>query len=373
MIAFITQYYRGLGHAMRIKYISDCLPKNSFVVINQLFNPPITYNTDKSYYLEDYVSNLDDEYRNFMKHEKVRKRVSKFKDILNSNPDISIIVCEGFPFCRQQFAYEYISMLEECSKKNIKIVISIRDYPWDEPHYQSVQDWVAKTINLTLEKFNCKILIHGDDKYLPLMADEVRHYYWRELENDIKDNIYYTGYVCNPNIKNHNRTNNNVYISCGLNKEESFYIYNKILKSLVSKNKDLNFIIALGDKNLHSKIGNRKTDGVEIVNYIPNLSEKLESCTAYITYGGYNSTTDIMKAGIPSIIIPRQEGHKLEQLIRCYKFKPLDLFKVCSLYNITNINIYLQEILNNYDNYPNKDLNINLEGANNSAKFLLSL
>jgi len=80
-----------------------------------------------------------------------------------------------------------------------------------------------------------------------------------------------------------------------------------------------------------------------------------------------------MKSGIPSIIIPRQDGHKLEQLIRCYKFKPLNLFKVCSLYNISNINIYLQEILNDYDNYPNKDLNINLEGASNSAKFLLSL
>ena len=96
---------------------------------------------------------------------------------------------------------------------------------------------------------------------------------------------------------------------------------NKILKSLVPKFPNLNFIIPLGDKDLHSKIGDRASKNVKIVNYIPNLSKKLESCTAYITYGGYNSTTDILKARIPSIIIPRQDGHKLEQLIRCYKFE----------------------------------------------------
>lgn len=353
---------------MRIKYITDCLAKDSFIVINQLFNPPIIYNTNKTFYLEE---GLDDNYRIFMKHEKVRKRLINFKKILDENSNITVLVCEGFPFCRQQFAYEYFSILEECKKRNIKIIISIRDYPWDEPHYQSVQDWVAKTINLTIEKFDCKILIHGDENYLPLMSDEIQHYYWSDLLSDIKDRILYTGYVCNPNINKHKRKNNNVYISCGLNKEESFQIYNIILKSLVNRFPTLNFIIALGNTSLHLKIGDRKSERVEIVNYIPNLSEKLESCTAYITYGGYNSTTDILKAGVPAIIIPRQEGHKLEQLIRCYKFKSLNLFKVCSLYNLNNIHVYLKDILDNYEEH--RDSNINIRGAENSARFLENL
>lgn len=370
MIAFLTQYYKGLGHAMRIKYITDCLPKDSFIVINQLFKPPIKYNTDKNYHLEENIADLNNAYRLFMRHEKVRKRLISFQKILEENPEIKVLVCEGFPFCRQQFAYEYFSMLEECKKRNIKIIISIRDYPWDEPQYQSVQDWVAKTINITLEKFDCKVLIHGDENYLPLMSDEVQHYYWSDLLSDIKDRIIYTGYVCNPSINKHSRKNNNVYISCGLNKEESFQIYNTILKSLVPRFTNLNFIIAMGNEDLHLKIGDRKSERVEIVNYIPNLSEKLESCTAYITYGGYNSTTDILKAKIPSIIIPRQDGHKLEQLIRCYKFKHLNLFKVCSLYNLSNIHIFLKEILDSYDEC--KESSMNLEGAENSARFLES-
>jgi hypothetical protein len=372
MIAFFTQYYRGLGHAMRVKYITDCLPKDSFIVINQLFNPPLEYNTEYSYYLEESPVDIANDYKFLMHSDKVRKRVIELKKLLNKHLDIKILVCEGFPFCRQQFSYEYFSLFEECKKRGIKIVISVRDFPWDEPHYRNLQDWVAKTMNYVINSFDCKIIIHGDDKFLPLMNDLTANYYWSELLPDIEDRIYYSGYVCNPSIKNHSKKNNNVYISCGLNKEESFYIYNKILRSVVPENPDLKFIVALGSKDLHNKIGNRDSEQISIVNYIPNLSKKLEDCHAYITYGGYNSTTDILKSKVPSIVIPRQDGHKLEQLIRCYKLKSHNAFKVCSYYNINNINIYLKDINSNYGNFP-EDTIINLKGAENSARFLESI
>lgn len=368
MIAFLTQYYRGLGHAMRIKYISDCLTKNSFIVINQLYQPPIKYNTDYEYFLEEAPTSKDNNYKYLMFSDNVRRRVSKVRDILN-NHNITILVCEGFPFCRQQFSYEYFSILEECKKRNIKIIISIRDYPWDEPHENSLQDWVAKTINHVILNYNCEVMVHGDNKYLPLMADATRNYYWSELIEDIKDKLFYTGYVCNPSINNHVKKNNYVYISCGLNKEEGLEVYNSILKSVVPNNPDLKFIVALGDKSLHSKIGDRSNDRIEIVNYIPNLSKHLENCFAFITYGGYNSTTDILKSKIPSIIIPRQSGNKVEQLVRCYKLKHLNLFKICSYLNLKNIDTYLQEIKEDYENFPNS-CDINLKGAVNSAEFI---
>lgn len=367
MIAFLTQYYRGLGHAMRIKYISDCLPVDSFIMINQLYNPPIKYNTKFSYYLEESLDTSD--YKYLMHSDNVRKRVAKLREILDIHSDIKVLVCEGFPFCRQQFSYEYFSLFEECRKRDIKILISIRDYPWDEPHETSIQDWVAKTINHVILRYNCEVLVHGDSNYLPLMSDVTRNYYWSELLEDIKDRLIYTGYVCNPSINMHCKENNNVYISCGLNKEEGLEIYNTILKSVVPNNPELKFIVALGDKNLHSKIGDRSTDRVQIVNYIPNLSKHLESCFAFITYGGYNSTTDILKAKIPAIIIPRQSGNKVEQLVRCHKLKHLNLFKVCSYLNLSNIDNVLKEIIKEYQDFP-KSSDINLEGATNSAAII---
>jgi predicted glycosyltransferase len=364
MIAFLTQYYRGLGHAMRIKYISDCLPKDSFIMINQLFNPPIKYNTKHTYFLEE-LEEID--YRFLLNQDRSRKRARKLLNIIENN-DISVLVCEGFPFCRQQFSYEYLMLFEKCKEKNIKIVVSIRDFPWDEPHQSGLQDWVSKTINYIVDRFDCTILLHGDEEYLALIGDSMNHFYWSEIIKDIKERIIYTGYVCS-NIKPHKRINNNVYISCGLNKEESFFIYEKILKSVIPANKDLNFIVPLGSNELYSKIGSKKADRLEIVNYIDNLYEKLQDCAGYITYGGYNSTTDILKSKIPSVIIPRQDGKKIEQIIRCFMLKPYNLFKVCSYYDIENINGYLQQAIGN--SIP--DSNIKLDGAEQSANIIRNI
>jgi predicted glycosyltransferase len=76
-----------------------------------------------------------------------------------------------------------------------------------------------------------------------------------------------------------------------------------------------------------------------------------------------------LKSRIPSIVIPRQSGNKIEQLVRCYKLKHLNLFKICSYLNLKNIDSILQEIKKDYESFPEYS-NINLEGASNSARFI---
>ena len=44
-IGFLTQYYRGLGHSQRTKYIAEEVAKSkNVVIIEQLFTPPLKYN-----------------------------------------------------------------------------------------------------------------------------------------------------------------------------------------------------------------------------------------------------------------------------------------------------------------------------------------
>ena len=44
MIIFLTQYYRGLGHCMRTKFIAEKVAKtHDVLVVDQLFDPPISY------------------------------------------------------------------------------------------------------------------------------------------------------------------------------------------------------------------------------------------------------------------------------------------------------------------------------------------
>ena len=43
MIVFLTQYYRGLGHCMRTKFIAEEVAKtHDVLVVDQLFDPPIS-------------------------------------------------------------------------------------------------------------------------------------------------------------------------------------------------------------------------------------------------------------------------------------------------------------------------------------------
>ena len=64
-----------------------------------------------------------------------------------------VVVIEGFPFCRQQFAFEFFQYIKAVKERNIKLLCSIRDFPYDEPHSQSLQDWVAISQNLVLNNF----------------------------------------------------------------------------------------------------------------------------------------------------------------------------------------------------------------------------
>ncbi|SVA36452.1 uncharacterized protein METZ01_LOCUS89306, partial [marine metagenome] len=171
-----------------------------------------------------------------------------------------------------------------------------------------------------------------------------------------------------PNQKFHDRLNNKVYVSVGLNKEESLFIFSHILRA--AKNfPELQFIVLMANKKLKNKIGIRKKSNILAVDYLPNLSKLIESATMFITYGGYNSTMEIIASGTPSIIIPREDGGKVEQFVRSYVMKPYSLFKICSVKDLKNISKYIEEILKEYNNFP-KECKFNLNGTKKTAEIL---
>ena len=55
-IGFLTQYYRGLGHSQRIKFIAEKTAEhNDVVIMDQLFLPPIEYKVPHVAFLGDYT------------------------------------------------------------------------------------------------------------------------------------------------------------------------------------------------------------------------------------------------------------------------------------------------------------------------------
>jgi predicted glycosyltransferase len=360
-VAFLTQYYRGLGHSQRIKFIAEELGKvEKVIIMDQLFQPPLSYTVPHVSFLKDYkLSDVNNMFQFIMQEDLINFRIHMFVKTIEEHK-VKTLVCEGFPFCRHQFAHEYLRYFEECKKRGIKIIISIRDFPWDEPHDNSLQDWVLYTQNIVCKYYAEKILVHGDPEILPLYGDRFRHANGKQIIDDIKDKIIYTGYVCDSSIKKHDKKNNNIFVSTGLNKEEGMLLFKHILK-VSNKFKDYNFIMTVANRYL--KTGNKKKDNIVMVEYIPNLREKLVDCAAYITYGGYNATVEILKSQIPSIIIPRQDGQKMEQFVRAYTFEPYNYFKVMTNQELGNLDKVLTGVL---ENKPNK-FGYNMNGAKESA------
>lgn len=362
MIAFLTQYYRGLGHSQRVKFIAEEVGQTHDVIImDQLFQPPLKYSVPHVAFLKDYkLSDVNNMFQFIMRDELIHYRISQFIKVLDKYK-VKTLVCEGFPFCRHQFAHEYIRYFEECKKRGIKIIISVRDFPWDEPHENALQDWVLYTQNLVIKYYAEKVIVHGDPKILPLYTDRFRHANSKQLLDDLKNKLIYTGYVCDKSIGKHEQKNNNIYVSTGLNKEEGMLLFKNILKIAPDFPKHT-FVMTVANRYLTT--GVKKKGNVLMVEYIPELRKKLVDCAAYITYGGYNATVEILQSGIPSIIIPRQDGQKMEQFVRAYTFEPYGYFKVAAGNDIKNLGELLKEVISEKPTPFEYNMNGTEESAN---------
>ena len=364
MIVFLTQYYRGLGHCMRTKFIAEEVAKtHDVLVVDQLFDPPISYDgCERTSFLKAYIpSDIKNIFNFMMSKELVLLRKKEWIKILDTKP-VKLIICEGFPFCRHQFSHEYFSFFEEAKKRGIKIIISARDFPWDEPHQDSLQDWVAYTQNIVCKHYTEKVLIHGDPNYLPLVSDRVRMNNPSEVIKHLEDKISYTGYVCNEKIKPHKKENNNIIVSTGLNKEEGMLVFREITK-IASQFPDYKFIMPIANRYLKN-IKAKTKDNIVMVPYIKDMYKILNSCSLYITYGGYNSTMEILKSRIPAIIIPRTDGQKMEQFVRCYTLEPFNFFKVVSKSEFKTLPTIIKHCLSSKE-FPTKN-SIDLNGVTKS-------
>ena len=367
MIALITQYYRGLGHSNRTRLIAEEVNiHEECIIIDQLFKPPLEYKVKHLSFLGDLDKPKNQDLSKFvMTEHMINHRVELFKKTLDKYK-ITTLVCEGFPFCRHQFADEYFKYFEECKKRGIKIIISVRDFPWDDPHEAPLQDWVNYTQNLVCKYYAEKILVHGDPNILPFQSDRTRHANSNSIIKDIEDKIVYTGYVCDSTQKAHERKNNIIYVSTGLNKEEGMLLFKEITK-IAKDFPDYRFVMPVANRYL--KTGSSIRDNMVFVDYIPELGKKIQSCAALITYGGYNTTMEVLKSTVPSIFVPRQDGYKLEQFVRCYVFEPYGYFKVLNNKEFHKLTETLKYVLNNKP----KKFTFDMDGANKSANEIVKI
>ena len=83
MIAFLTQYYRGIGHSQRIKFIAEKTAEfEDVIIIDQLFQPPLEYSVEHISFLKDHKIPTEGLFNFIMSENLINFRIRSIINIL---------------------------------------------------------------------------------------------------------------------------------------------------------------------------------------------------------------------------------------------------------------------------------------------------
>ncbi len=385
-LMFYCQHILGMGHLVRSREIIRGLTKDfQICFINggeiiqgfeippgvELINLP-AIKTDAEF---KELQVVDDA---FSLNEVKEIRKNQLLQIFNEfQPDILII--ELFPFGRKRFSFELIPLLElaKSSKNSTKIVSSLRDIVVTKQEKQAKHE--EKVCNLINKYFDI-LLVHGDPKFFPLEETFYR-------VNDLKCEVYYTGYVVQEPPVNPVFT----YEDQEIIKSDKPLILvsvgggrfgHELLDCVVNaapfldKRLPHNIQVFTGPFIPDAKFNElqamaRDSKNLYIRRYTPYLLSYMKKAELSINMSGYNTTMNILTTGVRAMILPFTGNQDREQTVRAEKLSNLGIIKLLSPHDLQP-DYFAIKIINYLEEKPNQ-ISVDFSGVDKTATILKSL
>ncbi|MBW4517712.1 MAG: hypothetical protein KME11_21115 [Timaviella obliquedivisa GSE-PSE-MK23-08B] len=248
-------------------------------------------------------------------------------------PDCLMIEC--FPFSKHKLKFELLPLLDRAKNTQTKVVCSLRDLimtqtllpaAWAK-RYDKVCNWVNQYFDL--------VLIHGDPK-LQRLEEQFPHV------DRLNCELYYTGYVAqssprsllsNEDVASLNQLTPLIVASAGGGR----FGY-KLLQAVAAASAILGttlphrFQIFTGPFMPEEEVDKLQSfsNGKLIVRrYTPHLLKYLERSDLSISLGGYNTTMNILRTGVRSLVFPgASEEQTGEQTIRAKKLAARGVLRI---------------------------------------------
>ena len=112
-------------------------------------------------------------------------------------------------------------------------------------------------------------------------------------------------------------------------------------------------------------------EGVELQRFAPDLGERLRSATASVSQCGYNTALDLLRAGIPALVVPFAEGREDEQTRRAARLEHWGALRVLPPHRLSPAAL-AHEILALLDFRPRR-IELDFAGADSSTELLAKL
>jgi predicted glycosyltransferase len=317
-ILFYAQHLLGVGHLKRAEILADAMAAAGLDVTVALGGEPMAEVPFRSVRVadlppakisgEDFSTLLDASGQPVDEVWKVARAAVLLDLYRRTAPDV--VLMELFPFGRRQFRFELLPLLEaiHAEPRRPRVVCSVRDILVAKNKPQRDAEIVA-----VLRRYFDAVLVHGDPALIPFEATF-------PAAREIADLIRYTGYVAAPDRgATQDGGEGEVLVSAGggavgaplllaaLEARPSTPLAESTWRFLTGPNLD-------GQTYAHLAAA---ADSLTIVErFRPDFSARLKIAAFSISQAGYNTTMDILRAGVPAVVVPYETPAETEQRLR---------------------------------------------------------
>jgi predicted glycosyltransferase len=232
----------------------------------------------------------------------------------------AVVFVELFPFGRAKFAREIVPLLELAREDGAMTACSLRDILVTGREDQAGHDERAcRLANAHLDA----VLVHSDPRFARL--DETFGAFDR-----LTVPVRYTGFVVSPGLRR-GRRERRVVVSAG-----GGLVGEPLLRAAIDAQRlgtglPMRAIagpLMPGDAFERLRERARGVRDLELLRSVPDLSAELAAATAAVSQAGYNTTLEIIRAGVAALVAPYATAEEDEQVRRARRLERLGVLRV---------------------------------------------
>ena len=300
---------------------------------------------------------VDDEWR--------RTRRDRLIRVLEERrPDV--VVTETFPFGRRLLRFELSPLLDwiAAERPSPRLVCSVRDIV----ERRSKPERERETLELVRSRYH-RVLVHSDPTLVPFASS-------CPFASEVEDRIDYTGYVAQePGPGEGEAGRDEIIVSSGGGRVGEALLRAAIGARSLSMHSRRKWRILIGPDLPEAGLERFREEapsGVEVERNRRDFPHLLARCRASISQAGYNTVTDIIRAGARAVLVPYAEAREREQTVRAEVLAERGLAVALSPDRLTPES--LAAALDAAADLPDLPARpIDLQGARRSAEVLLEI
>lgn len=372
---FYVQHLLGIGHLKRAERLAEAAAKAgltvAFVTGGVLGEAPQAIRGITRYQLSPALKTRDENFSELIDEEgralDEAGRTARRDRLLQLLHDLRprALLLEMFPFGRRQMRFELEPLLEAAHRMQPRpfVLSSVRDILTTTKQPGKVE-WVVER----LKRWFDFVLVHGDQK----LVDFAQTF---PAAEQVAEQLYYTGYVTGQAaIKPASGEKREVLVSTGGGAVAEGLVRAALAARALTSLKEAPWRVLIGHNLPEKPFQDLKAaapQGVVVERSRGDFLSLLAGARLSISQAGYNTTLEVLAAGVPAVVVPFAAGSETEQTLRAEL-----LAKAGRLVVVKEASLSPQSLAEGIERalkFSPPPLQLDLAGAEKSAQFLLRL